>query len=153
MRRLPLGWSCATCSDGPPAQAKDARPTLNPRSKKRSEQMAGHRIPLIQKLIANGTKCAICPALRMAWVRTPPCPGIQGMHERRKSSSGGSRLNLDNLVPACNWSNGFVESEPHLMRELFGDRFVVREGDPEWEALGRRADRTAGDLEGECHDH
>lgn len=144
MRRVPLGWSCMTC----PTRQPDPRPPLKPRSDGRTEQMVDHRIPLVRKLIAGGVKCAICPALRMAGVPTPSCPGVQGLHERRKSSSGGSRLNLANLVPACNWSNGFIESEPHLVRELFGDRFVVREGDPEWVVLGRRADRSPARKEG-----
>lgn len=52
-------------------------------------------------------------------------------------------MNEANLIPACNWSNEWVEDRPRLVRELFGDRLVVREGDPEWEALGKRNDRMA----------
>jgi hypothetical protein len=70
------------------------------------------------------------------------CAGrIQGLHERRKRSAGGSLVNPENLIPACNWSNGFVEDQPALIRDLFGQALVVREGDEDWERLGARNDR------------
>ena len=50
-------------------------------------------------------------------------------------------MNPNNLIPACNWSNGFVEDQPALIRDLFGQVLVVREGDEDWERLGARNDR------------
>ena len=66
---------------------------------------------------------------------------MQGIHERRKSGSGGSRVNPDNLIPCCNRSNGFIEDQPELVRVMFGAMFVVREGDEEWSTLSKRNDR------------
>lgn len=64
-----------------------------------------------------------------------------GFHERRKRSSAGSLINPRNLLWACPRCNGFVEAEPALMRAHFGTALVVREGDQEWDGLGKRADR------------
>lgn len=61
-------------------------------------------------------------------------------HERRKCSSGGSRLNRDNFVAACQPCNSLIEEWPI---EAHAAGLVVREGDPEWEALSKRNDRFA----------
>lgn len=117
---------------------------LASRSSKRAQHMRDERVPLVKSLIERGVRCGICPLLDEMSVPHPPCPGIQGIHERRKSGAGGSRTNARNLVPACNWSNGWVEDKADLARGMFGSLLVVREGDEEWESLGRRADRIGG---------
>lgn len=114
---------------------------LAPRSKARSEQMRDDRVPLVKRLISKGVTCHICPYFEDLGISMECGVVIGGMHERRKSSSGGSRVNRHNLIPACNYGNGFIESEPKLTRDLFGDLFVVREGDPEWAELSKRHDR------------
>ena len=102
--------------------------------------MREDRRPRIEAIVAAGVGCLICPLLVEAGV-TVRCAGrVEGLHERRKRSSGGSLVNPENLIPSCNWSNGWVEDEPRLARELFGSVLVVREGDAEWPSLGRRAD-------------
>lgn len=113
---------------------------LRSRSKKRSAMMKEVRVPLIESLIRSGVGCLICPLLQDESISTN-CAGIQGLHERRKRSSGGSLINPLNLIPACNWSNGFIEDNPKLIRDLFGQVLVVREGDEDWEQLGSRNDR------------
>lgn len=100
------------------------------------------RAPAVKALVEAGEPCRIGPLLAEAEVSPlPVCAGrVQGLHERRKRSAGGSLTNPANLIPACNACNGWVEDEPALARDLFGAALVVREGDVEWEALGRRSD-------------
>lgn len=104
--------------------------------------MEEDRIPLIKQLIEAGFGCEIGPVLtHYGLTEARRCTGrIEGLHERRKRSAGGSLTNRDNLIPSCNFCNSFVEEEPELIRELTGDDLVVRAGDPEWEALGKRND-------------
>lgn len=63
-----------------------------------------------------------------------------GFHHRRKASAGGSDRNRANLIWSCEPCNELVEVEPRMVREATGWALIVREGDPEWAALGRRAD-------------
>jgi hypothetical protein len=88
--------------------------------------------------------CRICPLVRerLPQVPAPACQGeASGLHERRKRSSMGSLTNPENLVPACNVGNEWVENYPELAHRL---GLVVRPGDEEWEALGanRREEST-----------
>lgn len=101
------------------------------------------RIPTIETMVAEGRSCEVCPLLASIGFETHCAGRIEGLHERRKSGAGGSRVNEANLVPACNWGNTAVEDHAGPVRDLLGDRLVVREGDPEWERLGRRADRES----------
>lgn len=112
---------------------------MKQRSDRRAEHMATERIPAVKD--AQRAGCQICPALEQLGLSIGRCAGVQGIHERRKSGAGGSRVNPDNLVPCCNRSNGFIEDQPELVRAMFGTKFVVREGDPEWEDLSKRHDR------------
>lgn len=114
---------------------------LRSRSDRRREFMATDRAPRVQRVIESGVGCLIGPLLREADVDPCLCADrCEGLHERRKRSAGGSLVNPENLIPACRWCNGWVEDQPRLARELFGSVLVVREGDPEWVRLGRRAD-------------
>lgn len=103
--------------------------------------MAEDRVPRIERLVAQGVGCLIGPLLEAAGVDVRCRRRVEGLHERRKRSAGGSLVNPENLIPACNWCNGWVEDEPALARELFGSVLVVREGDVEWGGLGARSDR------------
>jgi hypothetical protein len=113
---------------------------LRRRSAKREAVYAEHRRPLIRALNERGVGCLICPLLVEAGVFTHCAGVIEGLHERRKRSAGGSLVNPSNLIPCCNWANGWVEDHPAEARDWFGSLLVVREGDPEWEVLGRRSD-------------
>jgi len=118
---------------------------LAKRSAKRQKLMTEERIPMIVSLINAGYTCEIGPILADYDIPNPDCTTqIQGMHERRKRSSGGSLTNPSNLVPACNSCNGFVEEFPEIVREETGDLLVLREGDWEWGAMSRRQDYTNG---------
>lgn len=73
------------------------------------------------------------------------CPNIGSTrHHRRKQSAMGSD-GPDNLMLCCGGCNGVIEDQAGLVRELSETlatdlgwrRLVVREGDPEWEALAR----------------
>lgn len=115
------------------------RTPLRPRSAKRQAHMTGERIPAVKAAIEAGRTCEVCPVLAEAGVPVFCSGRIEGLHERRKSSSGGSRSNPENLIPACNIGNGYVEDQPLITRALTGTRLVVREGDDEWESLSARA--------------
>lgn len=115
------------------------RSPIRRRSAKRQRQMAEHRIPTIEAMIAEGRGCEVCPRFEAHGAVTRCAQVIQGLHERRKSGAGGSRENPANLVPACNWGNDFIEDNPGFVRLLTGTELVVREGDPEWDDLGVRA--------------
>lgn len=117
------------------------RSGLRRRSAKRETLYAEDRRPRIERLVAEGVGCLIGPLLEAAGVDVRCRRRIEGLHERRKRSAGGSLVNPENLIPACNWCNGWVEDEPADARDLFGATLVVREGDPEWERLGARNDR------------
>ena len=123
-----------------PSQLK--RTPIKARSDERSKFMKEDRVPLITALVEAGFICAIGPTLRHFGVPgSENCTvGVQGLHERRKRSAGGSLVNHQNLVPACNWCNSFIEDNPNEVRELTGDLLVVREGDAEWDVLGKRND-------------
>lgn len=118
------------------------RSSLKARSSKRSELYAEDRRPRIERIVAAGVKCLIGPLFVDLGVDDHACSGrVEGLHERRKRSAGGSLVNERNLIPACNLCNGWVEDHPSEARILFGELLVVREGDSEWEELGARADR------------
>jgi hypothetical protein len=98
------------------------------------------RAPEVARMAAAGDPCRIGPLLHDAGVRASCSATVQGIHERRKRSSGGSLVNHANLIPCCNWCNGWIEDEPAAARDLFGSLLVVREGDAVWESLGSRSD-------------
>lgn len=115
------------------------RTRLAARSAKRADLYAEDRRPRIERIVASGVECLIGPLLaETGW---GGCSGgVEGLHERRKRSAGGSLVNPENLIPACNACNGFIEDHPEVARG-FGTALVVREGDEEWDSLGARADR------------
>lgn len=62
-----------------------------------------------------------------------------GHHHRRKASSGGSDAIGPNSLWCCPVCNGAVEDHDTEVRQATGDALIVREGDDEYAALGRRA--------------
>lgn len=73
-------------------------------------------------------------------VQSEVCTGrATTLHEKRKRSSNGSIINPANLVAICDRCNSWAECEPLKARRA---GWVVREGDPEWEFLGRKNDRN-----------
>lgn len=116
------------------------RSPLKSRSDERAKFMREVRAPLVAAMVETGVTCQIAPILREAGIPALCERSISGLHERRKRSSGGSLVNSKNLIPACSWCNSFIEIEPKLVRELTGDRLVVRSSDPEWEELSSAGD-------------
>lgn len=112
--------------------------------RKRREQ--AERKALIREMfVVDGREvCEIIPWVHLAWhsglIAEIPAlravrechGGMEGLHERRKRSAGGSLVNLQNLMPACNPCNLWVEDYPEAARCI---GLVVRSGDPEWEEL------------------
>ena len=74
---------------------------------------------------------------RLAWHQDSKCTGRLTPHHLRKASAGGAYI-VENLVTLCAGHNGWVEDNPDEATML---GLVVREGDPGWESLGRRANR------------
>lgn len=72
-------------------------------------------------------------------VEVPPCAGVLTYQHRRKASAQGA-YNVANGATLCWFHNGWVETEPDAAK-LADPYLVVRDGDPEWEQLGRRAER------------
>lgn len=131
-------------------RSEPLRRTPIKRRSDRKRRAQAERGALVQQMIRDERGCEIGPWLYLAWlcwpdIGLPPgsgtpllggvrgCRGvIEGLHERRKRSASGSLDNPQNLVPACNACNGWVEDQPIIAR-LIG--LVVRAGDPEWEEL------------------
>lgn len=106
--------------------------------------MADERRPLVEKLVEAGVTCEIGPVLADLGIGPRCAVAIGGMHERRKSGSGGSRVNPDNLMAACNVCNGWLEDCVEPERSMVEEAgLVVREGHPDWDRLSKRHDRVA----------
>ena len=135
LRRTPL----------PRGESQLARTKIAPRSKARSKQMKDDRAPLVQSYIEAGITCEISPVFEELGIQHHCAHQIGGMHERRKSGSGGSRVNRANLIPACNWCNGYIEDAVGEDRVLIDSSYLVvrNEAHPEWEALSKRRDKDA----------
>lgn len=85
------------------------------------------RAALVAELEEAGVRCEIGHVLASAGVTPFGCTGeIQGLHERRKRSAAGSMTIGANLIPACNWCNGWVEDWLPVLAD---------ENDPEWVLL------------------
>lgn len=69
----------------------------------------------------------------------PACWGPLTYHHRRKAGAAGAYTEA-NGATLCAGHNRWVEDEPDAAR-LVLPHLVVREGDPEWPELGRRAAR------------
>lgn len=71
----------------------------------------------------------------------PACYGRLTFGHRRHASAGGAYV-TENGNALCVGHNGWCEMEPDAARALGGETpwwLVVREGDPEWDQLGRKA--------------
>jgi len=114
---------------------------LKPRSDKRAKFMSEVRAPQVAALVKAGVTCELGLIVdRASALMGGPAvctKRIGGLHELRKRSAGGSLVNPDNLRPACNRCNGWVEDHP---KEAYQLGLVVRQGDTDWERLGKRAD-------------
>lgn len=92
------------------------------------------RQPLCDWLLMSGRR-------REARAVQDACKGTaEHWHERRKAGAAGSKINPENLLPACDNCNGAVEDYPN---EAHAAGLVVRPGDPEWDQLSKRNDRFA----------
>lgn len=76
-------------------------------------------------------------------VEVPLCYGGLTYHHRRKAGAQGA-YTLANGATLCVEHNYWVEDEPEATK-LVLPSLVVREADPEWEQLGRRAAKLAAE--------
>lgn len=130
---------------------------LRPRSKKRAREDRNYREFRDAVFTERRGLCEVCHHIEALGIKTPhhhelfvgpdgvafpACYGhpAEGLHHRRKMSDQGARMLRANVLLACNWSNGWIEDNPALVRETPSLRHLcVRKGDPEWESLGRKA--------------
>lgn len=100
----------------------------------------GPRRKLNKELEDSPRACQLGPLWRAASIRLgrPELDRCTGRatcwHERRKRSSTGSILKRENLMASCSSCNGLVEDEADVARDL---ELVCREGDEDWDRLGR----------------
>lgn len=93
---------------------------------------------LTDALHADGHRAEAARIFQACGNRRAEPPHADALHELRKRSSAGSILNKDNCIPACTSGNHAVEKWPIQARAA---GLVIREGDPEWDALSVRNDR------------
>lgn len=133
------------------ARSKAAHPgnSLAPRSKATAKLYRLERVPAVRESIEANRPCEVGEILGRAGFGPDGyrCHGLPrrghdgwGFHHRRKASAGGSDRIGPNALWCCAACNGAIEDYPRSVRELTGTALVVREGDPEWTSLGRRAD-------------
>lgn len=72
-------------------------------------------------------------------VEVPRCSGAMTFHHRRKAGAAGAYVEANGMT-LCAGHNVWVEDEPDAALTVL-PAVVVREGDPEWESLGKRAHR------------
>lgn len=73
--------------------------------------------------------------------RVPRCSGRLTFGHRRKASAGGAYVAANGWA-TCVSHQGWIEDQPDAARSLGGETpwwLVLREGDPEWTSLGRKA--------------
>lgn len=142
MKRTPLKRK-TPMARGKPLEAKKRWDPPRSRIKSRSDRnrQEGEVRRAYRETLED--RCRICPILRSLGIETHCAGCVQGLHERRKAGAGGSKINPQNLWPSCNWGNTFLEDAVGDDRKkIEASCLVVRPGDPEWELLGRRADKA-----------
>lgn len=115
---------------------------MRPRAKRWASEDAAYRA--LRAWLLPG-QCEVCVLLESAGVETTygSKPHYGGtLHHRRKRSSSGALADRANVLVACAEGNATVERYPERARSV-GTQLVVREGDPEWDALSSRAWRLA----------
>lgn len=96
----------------------------------------GHRCLLRDHV---GAVVSTDPMYGARLVEVPDCYGGLTFQHRRKAAAQGA-YTVANGCTLCLGHNYWVEDEPEAAK-LVLPLVVVREGDPEWEQLGRRAAR------------
>ena len=94
------------------------RTRLNPVSKKRRDQNV-ERAKILEA--AWGPRPWVCVfKFRPEWKKIfgGECFGEVNGHELVKSVHGGSRVDISNIRPVCNYHNGAIEDYPKVAHEL-----------------------------------
>jgi hypothetical protein len=112
------------------------------RSKYARTKTSGRGYALARRLVfeRDGHRCVVGGQGREHTV-AGGCVGGLTFHHRRKRSAQGADT-VDNGATLCLGHNQWIEDNPAAARLNF-PALVVREGDPEWEQLGRRAQRRS----------
>ena len=119
--------------------AQRSRGSLSARSRQKEAERATER-QIREQVFARDRRCVLAVVDPSHRCRGPLTP-----HHRRKASSGGA-YSMANLITVCAGGNGDIEDRPAYYRHHF-PFLVVREGDAEWESLGRRAHRSEQTFE------
>lgn len=106
-----------------------------PKAKRRPATERAVRVAVFER---DGWQCVLANGLTY-------CDGPLNFHHRRKAGAGGA-YSIANGMTLCQLHNGRVEDDPWDYEDsvIDGRHVVVRERDPEWTSLGRRAAREGG---------
>lgn len=125
------------------------RARLQPVSKARRGKRDEHRAVRDEVFARDGWTCRLAEHVGdivttdLLGTRTrvvPDCWGPLTFHHRRKAGAQGAYTEANGLT-LCAGGNGWVEDNPDAAQALAGTVLVVRPGDAEWDALGKRAAR------------
>jgi hypothetical protein len=98
------------------------RGRIKPISDKRRAENVVRAERMEEKFGPRPWDCQFGKVVRFAGVAVPmsflSCFGEVNGHEILKTSQGGSRVDMDNVVPLCNYHNGLIEDEPVMARQL-----------------------------------
>ncbi len=132
-RRKPLRWS-SEAKKADAERREDVRAVVFRRD--------GHRCvltPWATRTVYEWVASDLGP--RLVAHDVPACGGMLEFGHRRKASAGGAYVPANGHA-TCHAHNAWIESAPAAARAVGGETpwwLCVREGDPEWQSLGRKA--------------
>lgn len=103
-------------------------------SKKRASLQRKY-VAFVAGMLAVSDRCEVGRRISSVDCTYRDCRGrANGLHHRRKKSSQGALMEPDNVLRCCDPCNGWVEDHDARAHKA---GLVVREGDPDWDRLGR----------------
>lgn len=137
------------------AWANKARKPLRARSVKQADDSVRQASVRAEVFARDGNRCVVeqfkgtrqsvtignrsrSPVLTLPDITLPACRGQLTFGHRRHAGAGGAYVTANGAC-VCEGCNEHCANNADDMRAIFGTRLIVREGDPEWDELGRKA--------------